>query len=80
MWEYPIVRAFVDARLRRIGGTSVEVMKQIIARDMLPDNARRQGARDMTGPLHGITVLDLSSVILGPMAGQYLALQLHSLA
>ncbi len=26
----------------------------------------------MTGPLHGITVLDLSSVILGPMAGQYL--------
>ena len=24
------------------------------------------------GPLHGITVLDLSSVILGPMAGQYL--------
>jgi len=25
-----------------------------------------------TGPLHGLTVLDLSSVILGPMAGQYL--------
>ena len=24
------------------------------------------------GPLHGITVLDLSAVILGPMAGQYL--------
>src|SRR6202042_937587 len=24
------------------------------------------------GPLHGIKVLDLSSVILGPMAGQYL--------
>jgi crotonobetainyl-CoA:carnitine CoA-transferase CaiB-like acyl-CoA transferase len=24
------------------------------------------------GPLHGITVLDVSSVILGPMAGQYL--------
>ena len=41
MWEYPIARAFVDARLGRIGGGSVEVMKQIIARSMLPDNARK---------------------------------------
>jgi acyl-CoA dehydrogenase len=44
MWEYPIARAFVDARLGRIGGGSVEVMKQIIARSMLPDNARRRHA------------------------------------
>jgi len=29
-------------------------------------------ALPVEGPLHGITVLDLSSVILGPMAGQYL--------
>lgn len=41
MTEFPIARAFVDARLGRIGGGSVEVMKEIIARDMLPDNARR---------------------------------------
>jgi acyl-CoA dehydrogenase len=41
MWEFPIARAFVDARLGRIGGGSVEVMKEIIARDMLPGNARR---------------------------------------
>ncbi len=41
MVEYPIARAFVDARLGRIGGGSVEVMKQIIARSMLPNNARR---------------------------------------
>ena len=41
MWEYPIARAFVDARLGRIGGGSVEVMKQIIARSMLPDNTKR---------------------------------------
>ena len=41
MWEFPIARAFVDARLGRIGGGSVEVMKQIIARSMLPDNARK---------------------------------------
>ena len=44
MWEYPIARAFVDARLGRIGGGSVEVMKQIIARDMLPKNAARRPA------------------------------------
>ena len=44
MWEYPIARAFVDARLGRIGGGSVEVMKQIIARSMLPDNRRRAAA------------------------------------
>ena len=42
MWEYPIARAFVDARLGRIGGGSVEVMKEIIARDMLPGAARRK--------------------------------------
>ncbi len=36
MTEFPIARAFVDARLGRIGGGSVEVMKQIIAKSMLP--------------------------------------------
>ena len=43
MTEYPIARAFVDARLGRIGGGSIEVMKQIIASSMMPDNrpARR---------------------------------------
>jgi acyl-CoA dehydrogenase len=44
MWEFPIARAFVDSRLGRIGGGSVEVMKQIIARDMMPKNrAKRAG-------------------------------------
>ncbi len=42
MWEFPIARAFVDARMGRIGGGSVETMKQIIARSMLPTNAKRQ--------------------------------------
>jgi acyl-CoA dehydrogenase len=36
MTEYPIARAFVDARLTRIGGGSIEVMKQIIGRSLLP--------------------------------------------
>jgi len=32
MTEYPIARAFVDARMTRIGGGSIEVMKHIIGR------------------------------------------------
>ncbi|MYZ46897.1 acyl-CoA dehydrogenase family protein [Propylenella binzhouense] len=41
MWEYPIARAFADARMSRIGGGSVEVMKQIIGKDML--GSRKSG-------------------------------------
>jgi len=40
MWEYPIARAFVDARVSRIAAGSVEIMKQIIARSILPKNKR----------------------------------------
>ena len=43
MWEFPIARAFVDARMARIGGGSVETMKQIIARSMLPAKKKRAG-------------------------------------
>lgn len=35
MWEYPICRAYADARVVKIAGGSVEIMKTIIARDML---------------------------------------------
>jgi alkylation response protein AidB-like acyl-CoA dehydrogenase len=34
MTEYPIARAYIDARITRIAGGAVEVMKQIIARDL----------------------------------------------
>lgn len=34
MWEYPICRAYADARVVRIAGGSVEIMKQIISRDL----------------------------------------------
>jgi acyl-CoA dehydrogenase len=34
MWEYPITRAYADARIVKIAGGSIEVMKTIIARDM----------------------------------------------
>ena len=35
MREFPISRAFVDARVQRIYGGTSEVMKEIIARDIL---------------------------------------------
>jgi len=34
MWEYPITRAYADARIVKIAGGSIEIMKTIIARDM----------------------------------------------
>jgi len=37
MWEYPIARAYADARVQRIYGGTSEIMKLIIARDLLAD-------------------------------------------
>lgn len=34
MTEYPIARAFVDSRITRIAGGAVEIMKQIISREL----------------------------------------------
>ena len=34
MWEYPIARAYADARIVKIAGGSIEIMKTIISRDM----------------------------------------------
>ncbi|XP_060594603.1 long-chain specific acyl-CoA dehydrogenase, mitochondrial-like [Ruditapes philippinarum] len=38
MWEYPIARAFVDARVQPIYGGSNEIMKSLIARNIVADN------------------------------------------
>jgi acyl-CoA dehydrogenase len=35
MWEYPIARAYADARIVKIAGGSIEIMKHIIGRSML---------------------------------------------
>lgn len=43
MWEYPIARAYADARVTRIAGGSIEVMKQIIGRSIF---GARQRPRD----------------------------------
>ena len=34
MWEYPIARAYVDARVSRIYGGTNEIMKEVVARSM----------------------------------------------
>jgi acyl-CoA dehydrogenase len=34
MREYPIARAWVDARVQRIYGGTTEIMKEIVARDL----------------------------------------------
>ena len=34
MWEYPIARAFADARVQRIYGGTNEIMKEVVARSM----------------------------------------------
>jgi alkylation response protein AidB-like acyl-CoA dehydrogenase len=48
MWESFIARAYADARVVRIAGGSVEIMKQIIARSMLGTESPRapEGASD----------------------------------
>lgn len=42
MWEMPIARAYADARITKIAGGSIEIMKLIIARQMAED-ARKRG-------------------------------------
>lgn len=37
MWEYPIARAFVDARVQPIYGGSNEIMKELIARNIFSE-------------------------------------------
>jgi acyl-CoA dehydrogenase len=47
MWEYPIARAYADARVVKIAGGSIEVMKHIISREMF---ARFQPAKSERTP------------------------------
>ena len=37
MWEYPIARAFADARAARLAGGTTDIMKLIIGRSLVPD-------------------------------------------
>lgn len=37
MWEYPICKAYVDAKVQTIYGGSNEIMKELIARQIVSD-------------------------------------------
>ncbi|WP_420390354.1 acyl-CoA dehydrogenase family protein [Marinobacter sp.] len=43
MWEYPISRAFADARIVKIAGGSIEIMKHIIGRHVIKEARKRRG-------------------------------------
>lgn len=47
MWEYPIARAFADARIQRIYGGASEIMKELISRQVLDPvvKAKKAGGR-----------------------------------
>jgi acyl-CoA dehydrogenase len=45
MWEFPIARAYADARVVKIAGGSVEVMKYLIGRDLFKTYRERNKPR-----------------------------------
>jgi alkylation response protein AidB-like acyl-CoA dehydrogenase len=51
MWEYPIARAYADARIVKIAGGSIEIMKHIIGRQLFSGH---QAARDAANGVAGI--------------------------
>ena len=40
MWEFPIARAYVDARVQRIYGGTNEIMKEVISRSLGLDSQK----------------------------------------
>ena len=51
MWEYPIARAYADARVVKIAGGSIEIMKHIIGRQLFAKfKPSAAGARNAHGP------------------------------
>lgn len=46
MWEYPICRAYADARIIKIAGGSIEVMKLIIARQLFSEHKQLRSAAE----------------------------------
>ena len=47
MWEYPIARAYADARIVKIAGGSIEVMKHIIGRAMFREHRGMSSAQSL---------------------------------
>ncbi|MBD5801535.1 Acyl-CoA dehydrogenase [Azoarcus sp. Aa7] len=42
MWEYPIARAYADARIVKIAGGSIEIMKYLIGRNLFAEKKPRE--------------------------------------
>lgn len=53
MWEYPIARAYADARIVKIAGGSIEVMKHIIGRALFREHLGGSTIRPITGSQDG---------------------------
>lgn len=53
MWEYPIARAYADARIVKIAGGSIEVMKQIIGRSMFSGYLAHSTVQPLSGSASG---------------------------
>jgi alkylation response protein AidB-like acyl-CoA dehydrogenase len=49
MWEYPIARAYADARIVKIAGGSIEVMKHIIGRQLFSRHKRSSRGDGLEG-------------------------------
>jgi acyl-CoA dehydrogenase len=49
MWEYPIARAYADARIVKIAGGSIEVMKHIIGRALFREHLGGSTIRPIAG-------------------------------
>ena len=50
IWEYPIARAYADARVVKIAGGSIEIMKHIIGRQLFADfKPRKDRINGVTG-------------------------------
>jgi acyl-CoA dehydrogenase len=49
MMEYPIAKAFIDARVQRIYGGTNEIMKEIIQRDLFSSTDRRNRSPQRAG-------------------------------
>ena len=65
MWEYPIARAYADARIVKIAGGSIEIMKHIIGRQLFADNTSRDKDAILNG-VAGVNPVLRSSSTMSP--------------
>ena len=57
MWEYPIARAYVDARVVKIAGGAIEVMKHIIGRSLFEGKIAKKPAKSRSSAQNGKQVM-----------------------